>query len=143
MALFFNNSQGATKISAPPRVITVYDEVSGCPPTRANPLLTITATVSGPTHFRIFARMIRFFNGRTDGYIFIQGPAGSNYASNTKLTNRLNWTSVGTWDHTVWDVGAYGNLAGTYTITLTADSPSSWGCGRGHGSMSVLILETA
>ena len=143
MALFFNNSQGATKVSAPPRVITVYDEVGGCPPTRTNPLLSITATVSNPSHFRVFARMIRNFNGRTDGQIYVQGPAGSNYASNTLLTRRLNWTSAGTWDHSVFDVGFYGNLAGTYTITLVADSPSSWGCGRYHGSMSTLILETA
>ena len=143
MPIYFSNSQGANVISAPPRVITVYDDVGGCPPSRTNPLLSITATVSNPTFFRIFARMIRSFSGRTDGYIFIQGPAGSNYATNTKLTNRLNWTSGGTWDHTVWDVGAYGNLAGTYTITLTADSPSSWGCGRFHGSISALILETS
>jgi hypothetical protein len=142
VALFFNNSQGATKISAPPRVITVYDNLGGCPPSRSNPLLSITATVSNPSFFRISATMIRAFEIRTDGYVFIQGPAGSNYATNTKLTNRLNWTSVFTWDNVVWDVGAYGNAAGTYTITLTADSPSSWGCGRFHGRMSTLILET-
>lgn len=144
MPLIFNNSQGANVVAAPPRVITVYDTVSGCPPsTRTNPLLSITATVSNPSYFRIFARMIRNANGRTDGQIYIQGPAGSTYASNTLLTRRLNWTASGTWEHTVFDVGAYGNLAGSYTITLTADSPTVWGCGRYHGSMSALILETA
>jgi hypothetical protein len=105
--------------------------------------MSISITVSNPSYFRVFTRIIRNFNGRTDGQIFIQGPAGSNYASNTLLTRRLNYTSTGTWDHVVGDISCYGNLAGTYTITFTADSPSSWGCGRTHGSMSVLAMEVA
>lgn len=142
MAVFFNNTQGATKISAPPRIIIAYDDVGGCPPTRTSPLITITATVNNPAYFRFMSGIIRNANARTDLQCFVQGPAGSNYASNTLLTRRLNWTATGTWDDTNLDATAYGNIAGTYTFTLTADSPSSWGCGRYHGGAHLLVLET-
>lgn len=143
MALFFNNAQGATKISAPPRVVTVYDNVAGCPPSRSNPILTATITVSNPTLFRVMGTFIRYLSGRNDLYIRITGPAGSNYASETQIATRLNYTSGTAWDNVVWDTSAYGNAAGTYTVSVHAATPSSWGCGRYHGRMSVIAFEVS
>jgi hypothetical protein len=143
MPILFSNPQGANVVSAPPRVVTVYDNLAGCPPSRTSPILSASITVTGPTFFRVFSKIIRFAQGRTDIQGFVQGPAGSNYASNTFITRRLNNTGQNTWDHVVMDYGIYGNLAGTYTFSVTADSPSSWGCGRNHGGMSVLALGVA
>lgn len=141
MPILFNNTQGATTISAPPRIVTVYDPVSGCPAsTRTNPLVSVSITVNSPTFFWVFSKFIRNANARTDLQGNISGPAGSNYPTNTIITRRLNWTSTGTWDHVVMDYGVYVNMAGTYTLSITADSPGAWGCNRNHGGMSVLAL---
>jgi hypothetical protein len=141
MALFLNNSQGATKISAPVRVVSVYDNDSGCPNTsRTNPLLTATINVSNPSYFRFMGGMIRNASGRTDAYMNIQGPAGSNYSTNF-VTSRLNYTSVGTWDHVVFDNGYYGNSSGNWTFSITAQSPGSWGCTRVFGQFFILVFE--
>lgn len=142
MPLNFNNSQGFTTISAPPRVVTVYDPVSGCPNgSRTSPLLTATIAVARPAYFFVSSSMIRTISGRTDLQMNVQGPAGSNYPSSTTLSTRLNWTSTSTWDNVVCDIGFYGNTAGTYSITLNASSPGVWGCGRQWGKMFVTVFE--
>jgi hypothetical protein len=142
MSVFFNNPQGANQMNSGPRVVTVYDPVSGCPnAARTNPLITATINVARPSFFRIISSIIRNTSGRTDYQIFIQGPAGSNYSTNTLLTRRLNWTSAGAWDHVVGDVGVYGDTAGTYNVTLVADVPGVWGCNRFWGKLSLLAFE--
>lgn len=141
MPLFFNNSQGATKISAPVRVVSIYDPVSGCPNgSRTNPLMTATINISQPSFFRFMGSMIRSASGRSDAYINIQGPPGSNYSSGSYIP-RLNWTSVGTWDHVVFDSGYYGDTAGNWTFSLTAASPGSWGCTRPWGKIFIMVFE--
>ena len=141
MAILLNNSQGATRISAPVRVISIYDPVSGCPSsTRTNPLMTTTINISRPSYFRFIGSMIRFANGRTDAYINIQGPAGSNYATNFS-TSRLNWTGANDWDHVAFDAGYYGDTAGNWTFSLTATTPTAWGCNRQWGKMFIMVFE--
>lgn len=141
MAVLFTNTQGATKVSAPPRVLTVYDAVAGCPnTTRTSPVLTVTATLTGPAYIRGFASMVRTFNGRTDGQIYVQGPAGSSYATNTMMTRRLNQTQASAIENVVFDIGFYADIAGTWTVALYVDSPGSWGCGAALGKLSILIL---
>jgi hypothetical protein len=141
MSLFFNNSQGATKISAPVRVVSVYDPISGCPnSSRTNPLMTATINIANPSFFRFIGSMIRAANERTDAFINIQGPAGSNFASNNS-TPRLNWTSVGTWDHVAFDAGYFGNTPGNWTFSLTASAPGAWGCNRQWGKIFIMVFE--
>jgi hypothetical protein len=141
VSLFFNNSQGATRISAPVRVVSVYDPVSGCPNgSRTNPLMSATINIARPSFFRFMGSMIRFFDGRTDGFINIQGPAGSNYSSNI-ATPRLNWTGGNTWDHVAFDAGYYGDTAGNWTFSLTASSPGAWGCNRQWGKIFIKVFE--
>ena len=84
--------------------------------------------------------MIRNISGRSDAYLNIQGPAGSNYPSSV-ATPRLNWTSVATWDRVAFDAGYYGNLAGNWTFSLTAASPGAWGCNRPCGHMFIVVIE--
>ena len=141
MPIFFNNTQNATRISSPVRVISIYDPVTGCPnSSRTNPLLTTTINIQRPSFFRVMGSMIRFFNGRSDLFINIQGPAGSNYSTNNS-TPRLNWTSANIWDCVVFDAGYYGDTAGNWTISLTAANPGSYGCNRQWGKMFIMVFE--
>jgi hypothetical protein len=141
MALIFNNNQGATTMSAPTRIVTIYDPVSGCPAAaRTNPLISATINIARPSFFWFMGSMIRNANGRTDAQLVIQGPAGSNYAT-AFSTPRLNWTSAGTWDHMACDAGYFGNIAGNWTFSLNASSPGVWGCNRQWGHISIVVFE--
>jgi hypothetical protein len=141
MAVMFNNAQGASVLSAPARVVTIYDPVSGCPAAgRTNPLMSATINITRPSFFWFMASMIRNANARTDGFLNIQGPAGSNYSS-VATTPRLNWTGAGTWDHAAFDAGYYGDTAGNWVFSLSASSPGVWGCNRQWGHMSIVVFE--
>lgn len=130
MAVITGNAYEPT-ITGGPRIVTVYDNVSGCPPsTRGNPLLTATVTLQNTCYVRFMGSFIRNHSGRTDLYP---------YLDSTRLTYRLQWTSVGTWDQTVWDVGLTVS-SGTHTLSVHAASPGLWGCGRYHGRLSVIVF---
>lgn len=145
MSVLFNNAQGATTISGPVKVVTVYDNVVGCPnSSRTNPLISATITVNAPSHFLIKGSMVRRANDRSDAYLNAFGPAGSNYAGGAQLSPRLNWSgSISAMETVVFDSSIYGNAAGTYTFTITAAAPTIWGCGRTHGKLMVLAMEVA
>jgi hypothetical protein len=141
MAIITNNTQNANTTSSSPRIISVYDTNAACPsPSRTNPILTATVTVARPSYFWVMGNLRRLASGRTDSYIYFVGPAGSNHASGSN-TPRLNYTAASAGISVAFDGGYYGNTAGTYTISLTAASPTAWGCGATWGQLYIMVME--
>lgn len=140
MAIEFANGTNSTRISRPPRVVTVTDSAAGCPGTKAAGLAqcVTTVTITRPAWFYITGRMIRLFNGRTDLYLYATGPNGW---SNSSLRVRLNWSNSTDWNHVHVRYNAYVAATGTYTFWLQGVVANAWGCGSDWGSLSVLTVE--
>lgn len=139
MPINFNNG---TIVSAPPRLIAEYDNVSGCPPSRANSnLIVSTFSITRSSTIWINAKTICSGSGRHDRGLYIQGPAGSGY-NNGRYAVRLDY-KIGTWweDAYIHWAGTFGT-AGSYTVRFTSEGGNNvCGCGSGYGRMNIIILE--
>lgn len=142
MAVFFNNLQGATKTSGAVKFATQYDlDPSSIYGIKSNPIISVSVTVAAPSYFLVLGNAVRRFAGRTDSYLNVYGPAGSNYAAGAQMSPRLGWTGQTALERTVYNGMVYGDTAGTYTFTITAASPTLWIYGRKLTKLSVLALE--
>lgn len=137
---FANN----TNISKPPRLIVEYDNVGGCPPSRANSnLIVSTFTIDSPAQIFVQVKTICVGTGRHDRGLYIQGPSGSGY-NNTRYAVRLDY-KIGTWweDAYIHWAGTFG-VAGSYTVRFTSEAGNNvCGCGSGYGRMNILVMEGA
>lgn len=131
MALNFSDELAPT-IRRGPRVVTVYDRNPGCPPTRSNPQVSLSITVSGPTLFMMTANMIRLGAGDLRGTVTM---------NDTVISTRLSYTSVSAWQTVVWTAVRSVTDAGTYTFALNANNLNIWGCNATFGKISVIALE--
>lgn len=136
------NFSDNTIISAPPRLIAVYDTVGGCPPNRGTTtLITTTFTITRPSTIWVNAKTICVGSGRHDRGLRISGPGGSGYGGG-RYAVRLDY-KIGSWweDAYIHWSGTFG-VAGSYTVTFTQEGlTASCGCGSGYGRMNILILE--
>jgi hypothetical protein len=131
MALNFSD-QTSPSIRRGPRVVTVYDTNAGCPPTRSNPQVSLSISVTGPTLFMMNANMIRNGSGDLRGAVTMNG---------VEISRRLSYTSVSHWQTVVWTAVTSVATAGTYTFALNGDNLNIWGCGTSYGKISVIALE--
>ena len=145
MAIFFANGNDSTKISAPPRVVFTYDTGrTGCPPTAAASAAwcSITVTINNPAAIYITGKNIRYWNGRTDLYLYATGPNGW---SSTALRVRLNWTNGLNWETTMIRHTMFLSTIGTYTFWLAGAGANAWGCPDDgparYGYLGALIME--
>jgi hypothetical protein len=131
MALNFSSATSPT-VRRGPRVVTVYDTNTGCPPTRGNPQISLSISVTGPTLFMMNANMIRLGAGDLRGAVTMNG---------VEISRRLSYTSVSHWQTVVWTAVTSVVDAGTYTFSLNGDNLNIWGCGTSYGKISVIALE--
>lgn len=131
MALNFSSATSPI-IRRGPRVVTVYDTNAGCPPTRSNPQVSLSISVTGPTLFMMNANMIRLGAGDLRGIVTMNG---------VEISRRLSYTSVSHWQTVVWTAVTSVVDVGTYTFALNGDNLNIWGCGTSYGKISVIALE--
>ena len=113
-------------------MVTVYDTNAGCPPTRSNPQVSLSISVTGPTLFMMNANMIRLGAGDLRGIVTMNG---------VEISRRLSYTSVSHWQTVVWTAVTSVVDVGTYTFALNGDNLNIWGCGTSYGKISVIALE--
>lgn len=135
------NFNDGTVVSAPPRLIAVYDTVAGCPPSRTTDLIVSTFSITRSSTIWINAKTICLGSGRHDRGLYISGPAGSGYA-NGRYAVRLDYKISNWWeDAYIHWAGTFGT-PGSYTVRFTQEGlTASCGCGSGYGRMNIIILE--
>lgn len=141
---------GSVGVTKAPRVIQVFDTVSGCPPTRsANPIMSATFTVASTSVVVVQGEIIRarYFGSQTRCDLTLYGPGypGANsdsYIGEQPLDGILDW-----WDefNTEWDNACFRWMgyvpAGTHTFYTSVSCLNYYGCTSPWGQMHIMIFE--
>lgn len=116
-----------------PRIISVFDEVSGCPPARAagTQIMRVDWTMERDGYVEVRYQTIANYGARIDHYIYVDGV---NRGTTLTSTNSSAWKPI----NLIW-CGALS--AGTHSAYMTANQANATGCGTSWGRGFVTIYE--
>ena len=142
------STNGSTAFTKPPRIITVADTVSGCPPTRAsNPILSLTMTLANTAIVAIEGEIIRRRQTTARCDLSLYGPGYPGITSDSSIGNQMldsildyNDQRDSEWDNAVFRWAGY-VPAGTQTFYCDVSCLSLYGCGINWGRISAIIFE--